>query len=458
MRLDWTFIALTSLVSSGCASDYQFHLVDVDAVDEIVPVRVEIPDHPPVPPAPQDPEDPPDPQDPPNPNWPPNTGNMPDLYFAIAWSNSPCHQDDIFWADGGAPQEQQSDLWLPCDARNVAVVDMFGQVIDEFIPEGVENSPGVEFLQLVNAGPGQFLHVFHRYEYDPLADSDGFYAGVPWEAWRADSYTGEHEMVATWDYETQQAYLPQAGRYLDVGGTNSHLQVGVLPTDPDFLVTWQGQYTCDPAASIQPLQTAHMFDGSVLSQGWQPEEFLPEEIRDQMDNPMGWNMDLSLTEDGDLSALFGVTTGGCSGLPEDEATMQLVSWTPTQQTSWFAPTETGWQPQAATYAGWRGTGALNLLGDFGVPRWRMTSPTGVFEGDLSSSLDGYRPGPLIDPQGPTFTVAGTDPETYDGDSLDFYHQGELVWSIDTLRFGLQDRRVFMADVILLSQRPEEDGD
>ena len=203
-----------------------------------------------------------------------------------------------------------------------------------------------------------------------------------------------------------------------------------------------------------------MFDGNLLNQGWQPEEFLPVELRDSMGHPMGWNMDLSATEDGELSALFGVTTGGCNGLPEDPQTLQLVSWTPTQESSWFAPTETGWLPRSATYAGWHGTGALNLLsttGSTSETRWRVTSPEVVSEGALSTRLSGYRPGPLLDPQGPTFVVIGTNSETWASDSLDFYHGGEVVWSIDSLQFGLQQRHIYIGDVILLAQLPDEEG-
>ena len=68
---------------------------------------------------------------------------------------------------------------------------------------------------------------------------------------------------------------------------------------------------CAPASGIEPLRVSHMFDGSVLSPGWEPEEFLPQEVRDLMHDPSGWDMELSLNEAGDLSALFGVTTGGC---------------------------------------------------------------------------------------------------------------------------------------------------
>jgi len=451
MRYPAPLLLALSLLLGACANDYQ--LMHVVSTPHGTPT-VQPPAHPLPPPAlPQ----PPLPPQPPNSPWPPEVGTVPDLYFAIAWSEWPCYTPDNLWADGfsQSQQSEQPDLWAMCDARNVAVVNMFGEVVDEFTPPTLQDGEVSEFVQLVNAGHGQFLHVFNRYDDQTIDGDAGFYAASPWEAWRGDSYTGEQLMVANWDYANQQLFLPQAQRHIDVGGSASHLQLGVLPTRPDQLVAWQSQSGCGETTELQPLQVVDMFDGSLLNIGWQPEEFLPEEVFERVDNPWNWNMDLSLTEDGELSALFGVTTGGCSGLPEDPSTPTLVSWTPEDDSSWYAPTELGWQSQSATYAGWNGTGALNLLGDGATQRWRVTTPEAVHEGDLSLALSGYKPGPLVDPQGPTFTVIGTDINTWDGDSLDFYHQGEVVWSIDTLRFGLQERRVYFADVILLSQQPGE---
>jgi hypothetical protein len=378
---------------------------------------------------------------------------MPDLYFAIAWSEWPCQWGEGVWADGAEPLEQ-SDIWMPCDARNVAVVNMFGEVLDEFTPPGLEEAEAVGFLQLSGGGPGQFLHVVQPLDVtDSGTEADSFYLGASWQAWRGDSYTGEHLMVATWDNESQSVWLPEAGRFIDVGVQSSNLQLGLLPTNPDLLLTWSGQEWCAPSSPLQPLRMTHIFSPDTLIVGWDPEDFLPPELLGEVAIPAAWNMDLSVDEEGEVSALFGVTTGGCSGAPDDPATLQLVSWSPGQEDGWFAPTETGWQPRAATYTGGRGTGALNLLGELGLPRWRVTSPASVSEGPLSPDLSGYRPGPLIDPQGPTFTVIGTDVQTWAGDSLDFYHQGEVVWSIDRLKFGLQERQVYFADAVLLSQRP-----
>jgi len=440
MRVCWLLVFFASALVSGCGNDYVFSHVDVDRGGGD---GEDGPDQP----------GPPDNPDPPPWNWPPDVGDVPDLYFAIAWSQWPCSWDDSLWADGSQPEEQ-SDLWAPCDGRNVAVVNMFGEVVDEFTPTSLPDEEVVEFLQLSGGGPGQFLHVFRPLGMMNLETSaDGFYPDGNWEAWRGDSYSGEHLRVAEWDSEAQQVWLPEAGRHIQVEEDSGVLQLGLLPTDPDLLLTWPGQYWCNATPGLSPVRVNHLFTPNVYNPSWQPEEFLPAEVLDDVGMASAWNMDLTLDEDGELSALFGVTTGGCSNAPEDVATLQLVSWSSEPEESWFSPTETGWHPRSATYTGQRGTGALNLLGDHELPRWRVTSPSAVAEGTLSPDRGGYRPGPLLDPQGPTFTVIGTDTQSWAGDSLDFYHQGQVVWSIDRLKFGLQERQVYFADVILLSQKP-----
>ena len=441
MRVQYFLIALCgfSLPFGGCVNDYRLsHIDHVPGDDDD--------DGPQLP-------DPPITPDPPPHNWPPDVGDVPDLYFAIAWSETPCSWGDSLWADGSQPEEQ-SDVWSFCDGRNVAVVNMFGEVVDEFNAPGLEDAEAVEFIQLSGGGPWQILHVVQPLgEIDAGTNSDAFYTGMSWEAWRGDSYSGEHLKVAEWDNEAQQLWLPQVGHHVAVGSETNALQVGLITTQPDLLLTWPGQSWCSPDTSVQPARISHLFSPEVLIPSWNPEQFLPEEVLDEVGIPSGWSMNLSVDEEGDLSALFGVTTGGCSGEPNDAATLQLVSWSPDPDEAWFSPTETGWQPRSATYTGQRGTGALNLLGDLGLPRWRVTSPSLVSEGELSPERGGYRPGPILDPQGPTFTVIGTDLQTWAGDSLDFYHQGEVVWSIDRLKFGLQERQVYFADVVLLSQRP-----
>ena len=268
VRLHWMLMAIASLLLAGCSSDYSLSRVDFDPETPTEPG----PSNPPDPPGPPGPLGPPGPPTPSNPHWPPQPGNVPDLYFAIAWSETPCDSPDDVSIDGDEPDwdgdeeqrgerderppESSQQFWVGCDARNVAVVNMFGEVVDEFAPPGLDPATMIEFKELVNAGPGRFLHVFDHYDgalFDTNDESDGFLAGGPWQAWRGDSYTGENILVAAWDWETGRILLPEAGRHINVGWSSNQLQMGILPTDPDWLVTWQGPAWCDPHTPIQPL-------------------------------------------------------------------------------------------------------------------------------------------------------------------------------------------------------------
>ena len=67
---------------------------------------------------------------------------------------------------------------MACDARNVAVVNMFGEVVDEFVPPGLDPATMIEFKELVNAGPGRFLHVFDRYDGEPIVGATVLADGI----------------------------------------------------------------------------------------------------------------------------------------------------------------------------------------------------------------------------------------------------------------------------------------
>ena len=56
---------------------------------------------------------------------------------------------------------------------------------------------------------------------------------------------------------------------------------------------------------------------------------------------------------------------------------------------------------------------------------------------------------MLDPAGPTFALLGTTDEAPWSDRLVVVHGEDEVWSIDRLRFGLQEREVAMLDVIVL---------
>ena len=69
-----------------------------------------------------------------------------------------------------------------------------------------------------------------------------------------------------------------------------------------------------------------------------------------------------------------------------------------------------------------------------------------------------RPGPMLDPAGPTFAVLVGEPTLEPSDSIAFIHGGQEVWRIEKLRFGLQERGVGLRDLIVLPPLPDEPDD
>lgn len=72
----------------------------------------------------------------------------------------------------------------------------------------------------------------------------------------------------------------------------------------------------------------------------------------------------------------------------------------------------------------------------------------MLEGTLPVNRGKDKAGPMLDPAGPTFATVATKADAV-GDAIDIFHRGELVWSIDELRLGLQARDVYLRDVVLL---------
>ena len=92
---------------------------------------------------------------------------------------------------------------------------------------------------------------------------------------------------------------------------------------------------------------------------------------------------------------------------------------------------------------------MQIESPWSEPRWHMVTPDGEQSGPAPEDVWNVRAGPMLDPQGPTFVVLGRDPAVPAGDSVFVLHDGDVVWSIDQLRFGLQPRDVTIMDIIVL---------
>ena len=474
-------VLASPLLAVGCQSDVGIHLVPGDPpINEGDPLTgpegPEPPSWPFDPPEPiRPPElDPPEgdpPEDPPGwGNW--NPGDIPELYFAVAWSEWDCNGDvDGDGSDPGpgeGPEEgeppdndsiidEDSDGWYGCPVR-LAVIDLLGQVIAEFPLPGEQDTWTPNYhLSLAPAGPGQFLSTVERYEDvdgdDDASNADGFWQGNWWHSYRGDAYTGELSLVAEWDPNEALMSIPGIGRLVDIGGYSGWANLAISPAKPDRLMVWSGDTNC---GGLRELRSIYLPDANVLDDVYLPEDLLPEGFEVDATSLWPWNLDASVDEEGNTSLLLGVSNSYCWAA---ETVYELVAFSPDDGPVWNVPAMGLSWPPAASWAGHDGGAALELTGGtWSVEQtWRVTTPNATAEGVFAyaDGIYGRRVGPMLDGAGPTFmTMALESNAEHYRNILEIHHEGAVVWTIDTLRFGLQEENVFFADVVMLPPIPE----
>jgi hypothetical protein len=428
-------ILIAALLLAGCFDDEPtLHSVPPPSIAP--PSTIEPPEAPPLPPAPSP--------------WELITpGEFPDVYFGVSWSEWPC--DDMLDGDGADPNVD-GDIWGPCPS-NLAVIDLMGQVVAEFEWPG-EADDEVPWwsewnhLTMQQAGPGQFLVVAENWGNDPDEDNDGFWQGTRWQAWIADAVDGSFTEVLSWDPASGYIRITESGRLIPMDSIGTWIHVGVWQEDPDWLLIWGGEGNCaNDGAGLTSLTMTHRSRPMDLGRMWSVDELLPEDLAEREGTLWPWAMQSGIDENGDGQLLLGVADNYCM---EVQGEHELIAWTP-EGISWRTQPGLDTWPMEASFAGWNGGGALTMAyaqDDGTGGRWKVSGPTGVQEGDLPMDRWNYRAGPMLDPAGPTFATLGNN-ATVEGDVIDIYHQGEKVWSIEELRFGLQPRRVYLRDVVML---------
>ena len=484
--------SLALLLLSACANDYALRLAPPPGDEETAP-------GPPAPTWPDPPEvntDPPPPLDPPDPPDPPegggspwgnlNPGELPEVYFAVAYQQWTCDDVDGDGADPGEdevdvdedadddadgdgigdedppeegdeePPSESDDWWGGCPTK-LAVIDLMGQVIAEFpLPAETEDWTPWSHLALSSAGPGQFLAVLE--DWGPSdevgdgddADGDAFWIGNRWSAFVGDAVTGGITEVAFWDTAEAMVRIASDGGLVDLGGWGGYANLAITPTLPDWLLMWAGHADCTQLAD---LRATHLDGGNVMDMTWSPAELVPPELLPEVSdgsiNLWPWNLDAALDENGESVLLLGVSDAGCG---TDVPSYDLIAWSPDDGPRWHAESAASsatWPP-TASWAAHDGGAAFEVTGYYGPSQtWRVVDVDGVREEFLNDDPDIYwrRAGPMLDPAGPTFATVSRRLDYRD--VIEIHHEGAVVWTIDALRFGLAEESTFFADVVLL---------
>lgn len=418
-----------SLALAGCQSEVALFVAAPPEVDpEPTPAAPT--------PGPQAPGDPPAPSP-----WADlDPGDLPELYFAVAHSPMDCCLDcdaDTF--------AESDDLWWGGCPVSYSVVDLRGQVIASFeLPN--EEGGYLGHVEIKPAGHGQFLIIVERWGGTTEdTDEDGFWYGTPFEVWRADALTGGLDRILHADAVTGEAVVDGTGNRLSFGMPGSIWQVAMWPDEPETLAVWPGYGSCYSQGEGD-IRIVPLTDAEAPVELIRIKDLIPEELRSA--NPRyPVSLDAFRAADGSRALTFGLSSEYCAYAEP----WPLMAWSEGAGIAWNGELPVNAWPREATFAHHGEGHALHLASDnAGDWRWFVTGPEGTTEGPLGQMMWDTRPGPMLDAAGPTFVVLRNPGDTYQPrHSMDFVHQGEVVWRIDALRFGLAEQRVQIVDTILI---------
>lgn len=354
-------------------------------------------------------------------------GSLPDLRFVVA------HSD---WDCSGVGDGYARDLWSGCPA-SYAVVDLRGQVLMEIPVADLLGPPvdpaAVGHHSIVPAGPGK---VMISLQYEMFDDAGGDIAAggdYPNYAVLFDAWTGASEVVARWPHWGSRVYLPQTGRFLHLPTRSGPTMVGPWP-GTDELAIWQADWSCVDAPLDLLWRVDPRGDGWALGR-WEA-------------------TDLGIEMPGRPLCFGGAPAGGTLVFARSDSAC-VIDPSGAVELTFVTPGDGPRRVLAEDWVSWESTGiGVSMDGQAalttptvapGSQRWSMWTPDGGVDGAIDLGSAWVRPGPILDPAGPTFMLLAAREDGL-GHRLHVLHRGQPVWQIDDLIFGLQHRPRYLAGV------------
>ena len=391
-------------------------------------------------------------------------GEMPDVHFVVAWTDEGCCVNcDGLWLDGPDEaleepyegEEQTTTTWpdenwgLGCAAR-YAVIDLFGQVIAELTPPEQDETMLWTHTSLAPTGPGRFMAASQGYMIylpDPAEQppEDGpIDTYVPWAAWEFDLVNNRIDEVARQSQDLRLTVQP-SGRTIELPTWELHAVLD--PNDPDWLYVWSGS-NWDCTRAMPQIRGIHRTESGLIGPRFD-EEFLLGPLPESFGSFVPRSLQASIDDEGNTRLFARMDSQGCGG-----------EFAPVYASTAFDPRGPGywrvgdgvWPGLRPPFAGWSGGGFLTIDGSAPSAEWNFQGPESELAGALANPY--ARPGPVLDPAGPTFALVETSDQPPYADSLVIFHGGQEVWRIDSLRFGLQERQLTFQDVIVLPPQVE----
>ena len=349
-------------------------------------------------------------------------GDLPEVYFAVAWDWGYDYCGDGCWEEG---------YYQPM----IAVVDLEGQVIVEF--EAPYDYASI--LALRPAGPGQFDVTVAPWDYG--YDDAAREPAASWEVWRADAVTGSFTRIL--HVADDGPVIDATGRKLMALGTPSRRhQLVSWPSDPGRALVLSDRASC--GADDDPILTSAPLYGNGKVDRWYEQELLPAAMIEDGIAPYPWTVHAAEDADGQRSLLTGWLTD-CYTYGS-----AFTAWSPEHGVLWQVDAPGQLYPFDASYSADDGGAVLYLTQNTeGRQIWHLDGPAGTWSGEVKDDSWLARPGPVLDPENASFMTIATRTET-GRDALDIYFRDKRVWQIDTFRFGLDEVELHVSHVALIT--------
>jgi len=344
-------------------------------------------------------------------------GEMPEEFFAVAWSD---------------PGEVENNCYGPCPGvPRYDIIDVMGQVVSSF--ESPCTNLFAQHHSLQAAGPGRFLAVTSGHSPDSPYNQ---------HVWLGDGISGESEVIMQWGWGTK-VYLPQADAEVELPGLMNQARVLVDPQDEDrffVLISNSMMYA-------QPLL------GTLFSIN----------VRDPDAEVMMWPAHTMITPD--MVPSWGHAPWApwlVDTFQRGDETMLVLGLQVQDEEGELRTVLTGFSPQRGPMtwrmdlSGLHQSGELNMLPPTslsdarvlfhqGNDGWCPQANFSRFDGETLHSFSGSeelfcsRLGPILDDRADTFVYFGyIDDQGLERQQRAFVnHRGVDVWELSTFRDGLQ---------------------
>ena len=358
-------------------------------------------------------------------------GAMPEAYFVVAWAD---------YNDRATYFEDAEAWWDGSWGTHYSVVDLHGQEILRFDPP---NGTMVTHAALEPAGPGQFQATVTGWT---VTDDSGSMSDPTWQVWRGDAVSKTFTPQLRLDAVASEVVVERTGDRIPTRDANYLVTAGAFGSEPDKVWIWASPSPC-MGNDLDPFRGVSTRKKNAPVALFQPERLLGPGIA--ASGGYIAMLEAQTGTDGVDRGMIGLYRQLCYDNFDPKLTIAAFDLDQGPTWNWELPISGYPTIGDVRFSPESGGRALYIATDeFGKATWNLVGAEGLRSGPLDDKLYAYRNGALLWPDTGTFVVVGGQLDGT-GDALAFYNKGKRVWTVDTFKFGVEKRKIWIQDITVL---------